>query len=80
MVGEVEIGGGSVTNVYGYYIELKLKTAKYRTLGIRFEPIGIGYFDFDLVTYFDILLFENRVPKIYRNKQDVSLDGTQTDL
>lgn len=79
MVGEVEIGGGSVSNVYGYYIELKLRTSKYRTMGIRLEPVGIGYFDFDLVTYYDILLFEDRIPKAYRSKQDVSLDGTQTD-
>lgn len=79
MVGEVEVGGGTVTNVYGYFIELKLRTPKFRTLGIRLEPTGIGYFDFDLITYWDILLFEGRIPKIYRQKQDVSLDGTTTD-
>jgi len=79
MVGEIEIGGGTTTDVYGYYIELKIKTAKFRTLGVRLEPTGMGYFDFNLLTYWDILIFENRMPYAKRNKQNVSLDGTTTD-
>lgn len=79
MVGEIEIGGGTGTSVYRYYAELKMKVGKYRTLGIKLVPTGIGYFDFDAMTFWDILLFENRLPKSFRSKQNVSLDGTQTD-
>lgn len=79
MVGAVEVGGGEATSTYGYYIELKLKTPKFRTLGIKFEPTGIGYFDFNLLTYYDIMVFEDRIPKAYRSKQNVNLQGTQTD-
>lgn len=75
MIGEDQIGGDDSSNAYGYYVELKLRTPKFRTIGIRLKPTGIGYFDFDLMTHWDILTFENRLPKVYRQKQNVSLTG-----
>jgi hypothetical protein len=41
-------------------------------------PTAIGYFDFDTIEFWDILGFEDRLPKAYRQKQNVSLDGSQT--
>jgi hypothetical protein len=79
MIGTEEIGGGDGTSVFPYFIQLRLRTGKFRTIGIRLKPIGIGYFDFDMRKFWDILPFENRIPKQYRQKQNVSLDGTQTD-
>ena len=78
-IGSVQIGGDDVTSIYDYFIELKLKTPKFKTRTIKFIATGIGYFDFDSTIDWDILRFEDRMPKSYRGKQDVSLDGTTTD-
>lgn len=78
-IGESQIGGDDITNVYDYFCELKLRTPKFRTRTIKVVATGIGYFDFNMITDWDILQFESRMPKIYRSKQDVSLDGTSTD-
>jgi hypothetical protein len=77
-IGQSQIGGDDASTAYGYYIELKVRTPKFRTIGIRLEPTAIGYFDFDLITHWDILVFEDRMPKIYRQKQNVSIDGSLT--
>jgi len=69
MIGEDVIGGDVVDTKYGYYMEVKIKTAKFRTLSFQLIPTGIGYFDFDLMTFWGILTFENRIPKLYRTKQ-----------
>lgn len=78
-IGETQIGGDDITNAYGYYMEIKIRTSKYRKLSIKLVPEGIGYFDFDSILLWDTLLFENRMPKAYREKQNVSLDGQSTD-
>lgn len=69
MIGEDIVGGDVVDSKYGYYMEVKIKTGKFRTLSVKLVPEGIGYFDFDLMTFWDILTFENRIPKSYRTKQ-----------
>lgn len=78
-IGQAQIGGDDIVNAYPYYMELKVKTGKFRVITVKLIPEGIGYFDFDQFTLWDILLFENRMPKGYRQKQNVSLDGTQVD-
>ena len=78
MIGEGQIGGDDVTNTYSYFTEIKLKTPKFRTLSVRLEPQEIGYFDFDYVQFHDVLTFENRMPKLYRQKQNVSVPGGAT--
>lgn len=78
-IGESQIGGDDSTNAYDYFIELKLKVPKFRTRTIKLVATGIGYFDFNSMMDWDILLFENRIPKAYRQKQNVSLDGTSVD-
>jgi len=79
MVGEGQVGGDDVSQAYGYFVEMKLKGGKFRNIGIKLVPKGIGYFDMNYREFHDILTFEQRIPKAYRQKQNVSLDGTQTD-
>lgn len=79
MVGEVEVGGGELQEACPYFMELKLKSPKFRKRTIKLQATGIGYFDFNFLEDFDILLFDNRLPKRHRQKQNVSLDGTLTD-
>ena len=80
LVGVGEVGGGESPLSYEYFMELKLKTPKYRKRTIKLEATGYGYFDFNMIMDWDILLFENRLPKAKRSKQNVSLDGLTTNL
>lgn len=68
-IGEDQVGGADVVNAYGYYVELKLRSGKFRNISIKFVPTGIGYFDFNLINLWDIMTFESRIPKSYRTKQ-----------
>lgn len=80
MVGEEVVGGGSEVSVYPYFLELKLKVPKFRKRTIKLVAKRYGYVAVDTVMDRDILSFENRIPKRYRQKQNVSLNGEQTDL
>lgn len=80
LVGEADIGGVGGTTVYPYFTEIKVKTPKFRKRSIMFVAKGIGYVNIQQVQDWDIMLFENRLPSRFRQKQFVSLDGTQTDL
>lgn len=77
-IGEAPIGGDAVSTAYGYFMEMKIRTGKFRKIAIKVVPQGIGYFSFDQQTLWDILLFENRMPRGSRQKQQVSLDGLST--
>lgn len=80
-IGNVQIGGDQIINVYPYFCEIKLKKMpKFRKRTVKLVATGIGYFDVAFMSDFDIMLFENRLPARYRSKQSVSLDGTETDL
>ncbi len=78
-IGQGQIGGDDVSNSFGYFMELKIKTGKFRKIAIKLIPEGVGYFDFDMITFWDVISYEQRMPKAYRQKQDVSLDGLSTD-
>lgn len=78
-VGEAQVGGDDIVNAYGYYMEIKLRTGKFRKISVKLVPTGIGYFDFDQITFWDVLGYEDRMPKSYRQKQNVSLDGSEVD-
>jgi len=79
-IGEAQIGGDDSATAYPYFCEIKIKTPKFRKRSIMFVAKGIGYIDISAATDHDILLFENRIPKRFRSKQNVSLDGTINDL
>ena len=80
IVGSEVIGGGAGSVAYPYFMEIKLRTPKFRKRTIKLVAKGYGYVSVDTIIDRDILGFENRLPKRYREKQNVSLDGTQTDL
>ncbi len=84
-IGESGIGasiiGGEPSDVdgYAYYAELHLWTGKFRKRTIKLVANWIGYISVD--TYYDekVSLFANKIPAQFRSKQNVSIDGTQTD-
>lgn len=78
-IGQDTIGGGDSTDVYDYYIELHLKTGKFRKRAVRFVALGLGYCSVQMLTDYDIWTFEDRMPRKYRVKQNVSLSGSVTD-
>jgi len=45
-----------------------------------FRAKGIGYVDISSINDHDILFFDDRIPKKYRVKQNVSLDGKTNNL
>lgn len=79
-IGSTVVGGGDTVNVYRYFCELRIKTEKFRKRMLKFVAGGIGYVSVEQATDFDILTYSEKVPSKYRSKQNVSLDGTQTDL
>lgn len=80
LVGSDTVGGGDSTEVYQYYIELRIKTEKFRKRIVRLVAGGIGYASVDKITDFDILTYSEKMPSKYRSKQNVSLDGETTDM
>lgn len=81
MIGETPIGGeSSVIEAFPYFCEIKMKTPKFRQRVIQFVATGLGYVSVSATNDWDIFTFEERIPKKYRLKQNVSLDGTETDI
>lgn len=79
IVGSTQVGGGELSLAYPYFCEIKLKTPKFRKRVVRLVASGIGYVDVDGMIDYDVLRFENRLPRRFRSKQNVSLDGESTD-
>lgn len=77
-VGSVAIGGSEVKTIYPFYLEIKAKVPKYETRTIRFVAKNIGYASISYMEDHDILTFEGRMPKRFRLKQNVSIDGSNT--
>ena len=78
MVGTEQIGGGDLSQIYEYFMELKLKSPKFRKRTIKLVATGIGYFDFHFIEDDQVLLFNKKIPKRFRQKQNVSVDGLST--
>lgn len=78
-IGQSAIGGDGAEVAFDYQCEIHFPTTKFRQRRIKFEPQGIGYFSVEKITDRRVMLYEDRIPKKYRQKQNVSLDGTQTD-
>lgn len=79
-VGQDTIGGGDTSTVYEFLIELKIRLSKFRKRKIKFVAQGYGYCNLQSIADFDIWLYNQKIPKAYRTKQNVSLDGLTTDL
>ena len=84
VIGESQVGkisiGGEPSNASPYFIQLRIKTPKFRKRTLTFKATGIGYFDFELIMDYNISKFSNKIPKRFRQKQDVSLDGNSSNL
>jgi hypothetical protein len=79
IIGGSQIGGDVVTTIFPYYLQLKLKSPKFRKRMVKFVAKGIGYVDIEAMVDHQILPFENRIPKRFRIDQNLSLDGLSTD-
>lgn len=79
LIGEATIGGDATSVAYPYFLEIKPTPPKFRNRTVKLVPTEIGYFDVELMSDNDILDFERRIPKRFRLKQNVSLDGASTD-
>lgn len=81
LIGHDVIGGSDAQIAYPYYCELKIKTPKFQKRQLKFVAQGFGHASVESVEDWDIWTYERRMPKRYRQKQNVSInDGTTTDL
>lgn len=79
-IGQAQIGGDQLTSVYPYFAEIRLKKVpKFRKRTIKFMALGIGYVHIEYQLDFDVTMFESKIPARFRQKQNVSLDGEDTD-
>ncbi len=79
-IGSETVGGDDQTAVYQFLMEIKVRLPKFRKRKIKFIAGGLGYVAMQEITDFDIWEYEDKLPKQYRLKQNVSLDGETTDV
>jgi hypothetical protein len=80
LIGAGTLGGDDELPVYQFLMEIKVSLPKFRKRNIRFTATGIGYVALQEIVDFDIWQYQDKLPKQYRLKQNVSLSGTTTDL
>jgi hypothetical protein len=80
ILGTTQIGGSTVTTSYPFFTEFPVKMPKFRTRKIKITATGIGYCEVQFISDWDIMVFEQRLPTRFRQKQHISLDDTQTGL
>lgn len=79
-IGTGSVGGELGTTAYPYLVQFKLaKQPKFRKRNLKFIARGIGYASIEKFTDRDIRYFDDKLPKKYRQKQNVSTDGLSTD-
>jgi hypothetical protein len=78
-IGRNTIGGDDEATVYDFIMKLKIRVPKFRKRKIKLEALEYGYCALEQITDFDIWQYEDKLPKKYRSKQNVSLDGETTD-
>lgn len=83
VIGTAVIGGdkgnGVYPNVSQYFVQIRVRAPKFRTRTLKFVAQGIGYVDIDYTLDHDILSFEQKIPRRFRQKQHVNLDDTTVD-
>ena len=77
-IGAGTIGGDDGVNVYKFTADIKVKVGKFRKRQVKFVATGIGYVAITSLVDVKIGFFDSHMPKKYRNKQNVSLDGLST--
>lgn len=78
-IGSFTIGGDDSATVYRFFMEIKARVPKFRKRNIKFVATGLGYAAIEQMTDFDIWTYQQKMPKRYRSKQNVSLNGLSTD-
>ena len=78
LVGEGVVGGSGGTSVYPYTLEMKVKTPKFLGRQIKFVAESYGYVSVQYMSDRDVWKYQDKLPAKYRQKQNVSLDGTTT--
>lgn len=68
-IGEQQLGGDDLSNAYPYYCELRVKMSKFQERKLKFVATGIGYAEIAYQCDWDILRYENRMPKKNRVKK-----------
>lgn len=79
LVGNNTVGGDGTVPVYRFLMQIKMRTGKFRTRQVKFVATGIGYVHIHLLEDFDIWLYQDKLPRSYRQKQNVSIDGLTND-
>ncbi len=79
MLGVQTIGGSGVVDVFGFLLEIKVHSTKFRKRKIRFQAQAIGYVSIGQITDFDIWTYQDKLPNKYRQKQNVNPITGSTD-
>lgn len=78
-VGSAQVGGDDLTNIFPYFVEIRLKKVpKFRKRKVKFIALGVGYVDIDSQLDLGIDIYEGKIPSRFRQKQNVNLAGTTT--
>ena len=67
-IGSKLVGGDSEVTVYKYFRQIKVKSPKFRKRVLRIVPTGTGYLKVRMLKDHDVLFYENKLPKKYREK------------
>ncbi len=86
-IGRQTLGGGATSDTsgttvvaYPYHTRIKLRTPKFRVRRVTIIATNYGYCSVNMLKDFDIMTYEQRIPRVVRVKEYVSLDGVDTDL
>ena len=79
-IGSEPIGGDGQITVYSFLMEIKARLPKFRKRKIKIIAEGLGFVGIQEIQDFDIWMYEDKLPKQYRVKQNVSLNGETTDM
>lgn len=67
MVGSGGVGGESDgEDVYSFLMEMNVKSPKFRQVRWKIVPTGLGYLRINHMHDFDVLMYEEKLPKKYR--------------
>ena len=68
-IGGQQLGGDDLSNVYPFFCELRVRMTKFKERKLKYVATGIGYAEISYQADWDILKFEDRMPKKYRVKR-----------
>ncbi len=78
-IGNVIGGNGSAVG-YPFLMQMRVRVPKFRTRTFKFIAKEIGYVGIEWQLDQDIMVYEQKIPARFRQKQHVNLAGTETNL